>query len=423
MFEDFREWLITKLNPAQGAIWGSESIASPRNIVTWETAYREIEVINRAVNIIISSAVDIPLKVEPIQEGRGAIKKVDKLLNHSPNPFEDRVRFFRRAFLDFMLDGNAFFYYDGTNLFLLPANDVEIIADSKTFVSHYEYLINDTSNELGFGFSNTVSRGKKTDTITFSPEEIIHVKGDSELSIYRGESKIQSLDRIIEIYYFLTDFQNQFFKNNAIPGLVLTTDNVLSTKIKTRLLEQWRMSYTTLFNGARSPAILDGGLKIDKFSQLTFQELDFEKSVERLQQDMAKGLGVPFVLLKSGNNANLAANQVVFFTHTILPMLEQFTSAFSHFFQIEIKPDVHAVNVLRPDIKILANYWATLVNAGIATPAEAREELRLTDMNDEELNKIRVPQNITGSATNPSLGGRPSPSGSQTESPEGENDG
>ena len=65
---------------------------------------------------------------------------------------------------------------------------------------------------------------------------------------------------------------------------------------------------------------------------MKFDELDFENSVERIQQDIAKAIGVPYVLLKSGNNANIDANQKLFYQHTILPILNQFCSAFKHFF-------------------------------------------------------------------------------------------
>ena len=53
----------------------------------------------------------------------------------------------------------------------------------------------------------------------------------------------------------------QFFKNNGVPGIVLQTASVLSPKVKERVLEQWRQNYSTIFGGARSPAILDGGLQ------------------------------------------------------------------------------------------------------------------------------------------------------------------
>jgi hypothetical protein len=66
--------------------------------------------------------------------------------------------------------------------------------------------------------------------------------------------------------------------------------------------------------------------------QYNFDQLDFEDSIERIQQDMAKAIGVPYVLLKSGNNANIDANQKLFYLHTVLPILNQFCSAFAHFF-------------------------------------------------------------------------------------------
>ena len=176
------------------------------------------------------------------------------------------------------------------------------------------------------------------------------------------------------------------------------------------MLESWRASYSNIFNGARSPAILDGGLDIDRFSEVKFNELDFENSVERIQMDIAKAIGVPYVLLKSGNNANIAANEVLFYNHTILPVLNQFCSAFEHFFNnaTSILPDKRSVSALQPDLRTQAQYYSTLVNTGIITPDEARGGLGMREMRVDETNCIRVPQNITGSATDPSQGGRPS---------------
>ena len=181
----------------------------------------------------------------------------------------------------------------------------------------------------------------------------------------------------------------------------------MSQRVKQRLLESWRNTYTTIFDGARNPAILDGGLKIDEFSTKSFDQLDFENSIERIQQDMAKALGVPYVLLKSGNNANIDANQKLFYLHTILPMLSQFASAFMHFFNngVTIRPDRMKVPALQPDNRTQAIYYSTLVNTGIITPNEAREGLRFPKLENNDT--IRVPQNITGSATDPTQGGRP----------------
>ena len=396
----WRQWLSEKLNPAQPSIASLEPFASPETIVDYEQAYREIELIHRAVEMIINACVEIPLVVE----GSGPAKKLNKLLNIKPNPFEDRTRLFRRAFLDFHLDGNAFFYYDGESLYVLPANDVEVVPDEKTFVSHYNYLVSNQRSSDYFGYSKQT---RKSQAIRFEPHEIIHVMAENEQSIFRGVSKLKSIMRLIELYYYMLNFQRQFFKNNAVQGVVLTTDNILSKRVKERLLESWRATYTTLFDGARNPTILDGGLKIDKFSSLSFEQLDFEDSIERIQQDMAKALGVPYVLLKSGNNANIDANQKLFYLHTVLPILTQFCSAFTHYFNnnVYLRPDKLSVPALQPDNSKQASYYSTLVNTGIITPNEAREGLRFAKL--EGLDTIRIPQNITGSATDPTQGGRP----------------
>jgi HK97 family phage portal protein len=397
---EWRQWVAQKLNPAQPSIASLEPYAPPETIVEYQQAYRDIEIIHRAIEMIINACVEIPL----IVEGSGPAKRVNKLLNVKPNPFEDRTRLFRRAFLDFILDGNAFFYYDGESLYLLPANDVEVVPDEKTFISHYNYLVTNQRSSDYFGYAKQT---RKSQAIRFESNEVIHIMAENDESIFRGVSKLKPSLRLIELYYYMINFQRQFFKNNALPGFVLTTDNILSKRVKERLLEAWRSTYTTIFDGARNPAILDGGLKIDRFSTVNFEQLDFEDSIERIQQDMAKALGVPYVLMKSGNNANIDANQKLFYLHTVLPILTQFTSAFTHFFNnsITIRPDRLSVPALQPDNKTQAAYYSTLVNTGIITPNEAREGLRFAKM--AGLDTIRIPQNITGSATDATQGGRP----------------
>lgn len=393
-------WVKEKLNPAQASIHTRQPYASPQSIVDFKAAYDQIEVVHRAVDMIVSACVEVPFEIGNI----GPTKKLTTLLNDRPNPFEDRVRLFRRAYLDLMLDGNAFFYYDGKNLYVLPANDVQIITDPKTFIKGYLFLV--TSNYSSYASNQRDS--KQQQTIEFSPDEIIHIKLDNDDSIFRGKSPLKSLDNIINIYHSLLKFQKQFFKNNAIPGVVLTTESVLNTKVKDRLLQSWRSSYATIFDGARNPAILDGGLKIDKFSDINFQSLDFESSVERLEQDMAKALGVPYVLMKSGNNANIAANQVLFYEHTVLPIVSLFASAFAQYFNsCTIRPDKTVITALQPDLRTQSQYYVSLVNSGIITADEARLKLGFDALNNSYTNTIRVPQNITGSATDPSIGGRP----------------
>jgi hypothetical protein len=49
------------------------------------------------------------------------------------------------------------------------------------------------------------------------------------------------------------------------------------------------------------------------------------------------------------------------------------------------------------------------VNAGIITPNEARVAMNFDELPDAD--EIRIPQNIAGSAVDPSQGGRPTENG------------
>lgn len=402
MLTKLRTYISSKLNPAQPAIvQESGKNVAPANILDIKAAYREIEVVYRCLDMIVGACAEIPFYVES-DTVRPPTDRINKLLNYYPNPNEDKVKLFRKVYLDLFLDGNAFLYYskNDNQLFHLPANRVTITPDEKTYIKKFIY------NYGGGSFYTTNNK-----SIEYGPTEVIHIKGDSSTNEFRGDSKLQALQRLFDLYLSLINFQSQFFKNNAVPGIVLQTDNVLSSHVKDRLLEHWRVAYSTAFDGARSPAILDGGLKVDKIGSATLTELDFESSVERVQEDIAKALGVPYVLLKSGNNANLEANEKLFYNHTILPVVAMFGSAFQHFFYdlgaMKIYPDISNVYCLQNDLQTQATAAATLVNTGVITPDEARTDILKYEALGGEMGKIRVPQNITGSATNPSVGGRP----------------
>ena len=82
--------------------------------------------------MIVDDAADIPFNVgEPIQGMQSVVKnvrrtRVELLLNRQPNPFQDINSFKRNLVIDLLLDGNIFVYFDGANLYHLPAEHVTI---------------------------------------------------------------------------------------------------------------------------------------------------------------------------------------------------------------------------------------------------------------------------------------------------------
>ena len=383
-----KSW-FTKANPAQYEIHNDfgHSIGSDQ-VITYKQAFDKLEVVNRGTSLIVNacSSLDFDIKDKKIKAVyTGSVLKqagVNILLNRAPNPHQSIQTFRENIFTDFILEGNIFIYFDGVHLYHLPAVNVDIITDPVTYIDRYEY-----------------------GEVKFRPDEIIHIKDLSSDSIYRGTSRLQAANRNIQILWKMQSFQEQFFDNGAVMGLIFASDNTLSPQAKQKTLDYWRANYSPK-NGAKKPMILDSGLKpVAGISSDSFKEMDFDTSITRHDVKILKALGVPPLLLDGGNNANISPNLRLFYLETVMPIVRKFTSAMERYFGYDISPVTNDVSALQPDLKDLAAYLSTLVNGGILKPNEAREELRYEKVTGGD--EIRVPANIAGSAANPSVGGAP----------------
>lgn len=382
------QWTVEKLNPAQAYLsnGGHESVPSSTRTYSHQQCYEQLEVVNRAVNMLADDVAAIKNKVGEqlgISSFPGVRKKtLERILNKEPNPFQDIDSFRRDLVMDLLLEGNIFIYFDGAHMYQLPAQKVTVVADAKTYVSHYEF-----------------DDGQK-----FSPKEIIHIKDNSYKSIYRGSSRLEPALRTMRLIIEMRNFQDNFFKNGAVPGLVLKTENTLNERLKKRLTDEWSKKYRP-GSGGRRPIILDGGLEIDSIGNVSFKDLDFQNAIVACEETVLKALGVPPILLDTGNNANLRPNHRLFYLEGVIPIVNKINSAFERFFGFEIYEDTTYIEALRPELSDQASYYAALVNGGIITANEARVELGREPLSGHD--EIRIPANIAGSATNPNEGGRP----------------
>ena len=379
-----------KLNPAQHYIGLEEGLAidTREKKDNYRSAYEELEVVNRAVNMIVDDSADIKYRVGTKVQGISPVvenvrrTRVDLLLNKEPNPFQDINTFKRNLVIDLLIDGNIFIYYDGAHLYHLPAQNVTIEADTDTYVSKYVY----------------------DGQIEYSPKEIIHIKENSFHSIYRGVPRLKPAYRTMYLMDSMRKFQDNFFKNGAVPGLVLKSPNTLSEKIKERMLQAWSTRYNPK-NGGRRPLILDGGLEVDSLTKVNFKELDFQPSIAANEKVILEALGVPPILLDGGNNANIRPNHRLYYLETVLPIVRKIAYACERYFGFELVEDVTNVPALQPELRDQAAYYATLVNTGIMSPNEARDALGKEPLEGHD--DLRVPANIAGSAADPTEGGRP----------------
>lgn len=386
-YSNVGEWFKEKLNPAQDIIRREQGVnIGSVAAFSYKVAFQKLEAVNRGTNLVVSACagLDYDIKSKLSSDVQSGIrqKTLLNLLNTNPNPFQSAQEFRTNIFSDFILDGNIFIYYDGAALYHLPASNVQIQPDEKTFVKSYTY--------------NNITK--------FRPDEIIHIKDLNSESIYRGASRLESCARSMQIMYKMQNFQDSFFENGAIPGIVLTSDNTLSAQAKEKTIQNWIAKYNPK-NGARRPMILDSGLKPSNLLNTSFQDMDFDNSIKSHDSKILKAIGVPPILLDGGNNANIGPNLRLLYLETVLPIIRRYTSALERYFGYDIEAITSSVSSLQPDLKDIAAYHSTLVNAGILTPNEAREELRYEKI--AGFDQIRVPANIAGSAVNPSQGGAP----------------
>lgn len=382
--------IIEKLNPAQQEIYTDEgqSKFTTSPVYTVTKAYEKIEVVNRGVNLVVDSASDIQIdikdNVNALAEGNQDVRpaKLDILLNRKPNRFMDALTFKRNIFMDLILEGNAFIYFDGAWLYQLPSDKVEIVVDEITYVNSYKY-----------------------GQIEYTPDEIIHIKDNSAKSIFRGDSRLNCALGSIEVLAAMENYQLKYFQNNTILGVVLKTPNALSQKVKTRYINQFMQQYNS--SGGKRPLLLDGDMGIESLGNDRFRELDFQNSATGQEEQILMAIGVPPILLNSGNNANITPNLKMFYLNTILPLYNLYVHQLEYFFGYDLKPITEDIQALQPEMKDKGAYYSGLVNNGIMTQNEARERLRLEEAEDEGADELIKPSNIAGSAKDPAVGGAP----------------
>ncbi|WCZ57338.1 portal (connector) protein [Salmonella phage Kenya-K18] len=394
----FKSWITEKLNPGQRIIRDMEPVSHRTNRKPFTTgqAYSKIEILNRTANMVIDSAAECSYtvgdKYNIVTYANGVkTKTLDTLLNVRPNPFMDISTFRRLVVTDLLFEGCAYIYWDGTSLYHVPAALMQVEADANKFIKKFIF-----NNQIDY----------RVDEIIFIKDNSYVCGTNSQIS---GQSRVATVIDSLEKRSKMLNFKEKFLDNGTVIGLILETDEILNKKLRERKQEELQLDYNPS-TGQSSVLILDGGMKAKPYSQISsFKDLDFKEDIEGFNKSICLAFGVPQVLLDGGNNANIRPNIELFYYMTIIPMLNKLTSSLTFFFGYKITPNTKEVAALTPDKEAEAKHLTSLVNNGIMTGNEARLELNLEPLDDEQMNKIRIPANVAGSATGVSgqEGGRP----------------
>ena len=389
-------WL-RKSNTAQSNIRSSEPENRQTNTkpVTVANAYQIDSVVNRCVNLLVDSCAEIPVSVQEALKftpmamtptGRKVSPTlVDELLNIRPNPYQDANSFKRLLWMDFWIFGVFYIYWDGAAMYHIPANGMQVFAAERGgYIERFVYNLE----------------------VEYKPNEIIMVKdnalfgtvGTSNLS---GQSRaMPALNSVIRKDKAIS-FREKFIDKGCVTGLILETDQILNRGFKNRILDEIGINYNASTGKyASQPLILDGGLKSKSINTSeNMKNLSFNEDIAAYNKDICTAFGIPPILLDGGNNANISPNVKLFYAQTVIPCLRKFESALQLFFGYNIKWLPEEVLALVGSKAEDAAYITSLVNNGVITGNEGRAELRWEKSTDPEMDKIRIPANISGSAT------------------------
>lgn len=381
--------IFKKDNIAQGNIKDREpdSQTGNKNLRTTNDAFTLDETVSRCINILVDNSAEVEFDVKkklpftPIASINPTMLNV--LLNMRPNPYMDINTFKRLIYLDFYLGGRAFVYWDGTSLYHIPESDMTVVAAEKGgYIQEFKY----------------------GSDLVFAPSEIIYIKDNATNSMgasqIAGNSRINAALDSINRKAKELDFKESYIDNGTLLGMVIETDMVMNRAYKERVVRDISIRYNRKTGQlSNAPIILDGGMRFKDVKSTDLEALRIREDVEGFNTDICTALGVPPILLDSGNNANIRPNLELLFYLTILPNLKKFESAFEFFFGYDLKLSTINVAALTPDLKAESDRIVSQVNNGIITGNEGRSALRLEPIKDPIMDEIRIPQNIAGSNT------------------------
>ena len=351
--------------------------------ISMDSTYNAISTLARCVDLLVNSCAKVNLE---LYEDKGYFRPYAV----KPNPFYkliqnpskdvDTLSWYKQVYRDLLFKGSCLIYNTRLELQIIP--DYIIKRDG--------YLI----------------EGK-----LYPKDDFIFINLLSQSDSLTGIPYMKRVEEEIEVIKYMIKFQRLYFKNNGIPGIVLKTDRPLSDKLKDKKTREF-VNMTSIIQGrAGTPYILDDGTDIKEL-QHSFRDLQFVESLDSLERRIVQNLGIPYILLNSGNNANISPNVKLFYGTVIEDFTRSVASAFTLHMQRIYRTKSQVVDADFTSIPLLTDDFATkassiqgLYTTGIISKNEAREVLKFEKLSDGDT--FLTPQNIAGSAQNPSTGGRP----------------
>jgi HK97 family phage portal protein len=346
-----------------------------------ETALRSTVVL-ACIRVLSTSVAGLPLHLYRRLSGGG--KEIARehplyrLLHSQPNSWQTSFEWREQMMLHLLSHGFALdekVYTGGAISEIVPLHPSRV----KT-----EQLEN---NRLRYTYRE--ASGSST---VYTQDAVMSVRGMSDDGV-NGMSTIELARDAIGLARACEIHGATFFGNGARPGVILSTDQMLSPEAAENTRNQWERAHRGPDRSNRT-AVLQGGLKVSELGGNN-QESQFLEARRFQVEEVCRLFGVPPHLvgdLTRSSFSNIEQQSLDFLTNGLMPYLRRIESSIARDLlegDDEYFAEFDTRGVLRADAAGRSSYYNTMWNLGVLSVNEIRS---LENLNPVESGDVRFVQ-------------------------------
>ena len=358
--------------------WASSS-RSPAGVrIDPESALRATVVL-ACVRVLSASVAGLPLHLYRRLSGGGKELARDnplyRVLHSTPNDWQTSYEWRETLMLHLLTHGNAFCEIRGAG----ESRQLIPLHPSRMRVERLE------NGRLRYTYRE--DRGSST---VYSQDAIMHLRWLSDDGV-NGMVPVEIAGDAIGLSRALEIHGAAFFGNGARPGLVLTTDQMLSPEAAENTRNQWERAHRGPDRSHRV-AVLQGGLKIDAYGGNNQESQFLESRRFQVEEICGRIYGVPPHLigdLSRSSFSNIEQQSLDYVQNGLMPWLRRFESAITRdlLTDDETFAEFDVRGALRADAAGRSAFYNTMAQLGVFSVNEIRG---LENLNPVEGGDIRV---------------------------------
>jgi HK97 family phage portal protein len=212
--------------------------------------------------------------------------------------------------------------------------------------------------------------------VRFIGDDILHIPGCLSIDGTVATSLVKYAREAIGLGLAPQKFQSAFYKNNARPGMYLTTAQALNGEQRKRIIEAWDDVHKGI-QGAGKTGVLEGGLEL-KVPSVTQKDSEFSATRDFQLLETCRVLRIPPHMMADLSRAtfsNIENQDIGLAKHTMSPYCRRSEQALKlrvlgirNQFYVKFAMD----ELMRGDLLSRINANAQAINTAQMTPNEAR---------------------------------------------------